>query len=74
MVRGEVFRLRLGYNHLRNKELSVEGFRSLSGLSFGFGIRIKKIQIDYGVGRYHLAGSVNHLNVSIDLDHFFSKL
>ena len=70
----EVVRLRLGYNHLRNKELSVSGFRSLSGFSFGFGIRVKKLRFDYGVGRYHLGGAVNHLSLSIDLDSFFDKL
>ncbi len=70
----EAFKLRFGYNHLRNKELSVSGFRSLSGLSFGFGLRIKKIQLDYGVGWYHLAGGANHLSVSIDLESLFSKL
>lgn len=70
----EAFKLRFGYNHLRNKELSVTGFRSLSGLSFGFGLRIKKIQLDYGVGWYHLAGGANHLSASIDLDSLFSKL
>ncbi len=72
--KNEIFKLRFGYNHLRNKELSVEGFRSLSGFSFGFGLKVKKIRFDYGVGRYHLAGGVNHLSVSIDLNSFFKKL
>lgn len=72
--KNEVVRLRMGYNHMRNKELSVESFRSLSGFSFGFGIRVKKITFDYGIGRYHLAGGVNHLNIGIDLDSLFSKL
>lgn len=72
--KNEVVRLRFGYNHLRNKELSVEGFRSLSGFSFGFGIKLKSLRLDYGVGRYHLAGGVNHINVGIDLNALFSKL
>ncbi len=70
----EVVRIRLGYNHLRNKELSVDGIRSLSGFSFGFGIKVKRMQFDYGAGRYHLAGGVNHLSVSFDLDSLFGKL
>ncbi len=72
--KNEVFKLRFGYNHLRNKELAVEGFRSLSGFSFGFGFKVKKLRFDYGVGRYHLAGGVNHLSVSLDLNSFFKKL
>ena len=70
----EVVRVRFGYNHLLNKELSVSGFRSLSGFSFGFGLRIKKIRFDYGVGRYHLAGGVNHLSLSIDLQSIMRKI
>jgi len=72
--RNEVFRLRFGYNHLRKKELSVDEFKSLSGLSFGFGFKVKKIQFDYGVGRFHLAGAVNHLSISMDLQSLFNKL
>lgn len=72
--RKELFRLRFGYNHLRNKELSVSNFRSLSGFNFGFGIKIKKISFDYGVGRFHLAGAVNHISASIDLNSIFNKI
>jgi len=72
--RNEVVKIRLGYNHLRAKELAVAGFRSLSGLSFGFGIKVKKLRLDYGVGRYHLAGGANHLSLSLDLHELFSKL
>ena len=70
----EVVRIRLGYNHLRAKELAVTGFRSLSGLSFGFGVKIKKIRLDYGVGRYHLAGGANHLSLTVDLHELVSRL
>ena len=66
----ETLRLRAGYNHLRKKELSVENFRSLAGFSFGFGIRIKKFQIDYGHSVYHLAGGTNHFGISTNLNEF----
>lgn len=72
--KSESFKIRFGYNHFRKKELAVSGFRSLSGLSFGFGFRISKFNFDYGVGRYHLGGSVNHLSVGLDLNSFFNKL
>lgn len=72
--KNEVVKLRLGYNHLRAQELAVSGFRNLSGLSFGFGIKVKKLRLDYGVGRYHLAGGVNHLSLSLDLHEVFSRL
>jgi hypothetical protein len=64
------FRLRFGYNHLRRKELSVSNFRSMAGYSLGFGIKISKFRIDYGVGYHHLAGAANHLSISTNLDRF----
>ena len=69
----ENFRLRVGYNHLRRKELSVSTFRSLGGFSLGFGLKIKKFRIDYGVGYYHLAGGVNHISISTNLTEWRKK-
>ena len=69
--KNEIFRLRLGYNHNRKKDLAVDGYRSLSGLSYGFGIKIKKIAFDYSVSRYHLVGGVNHLSLRILLPDLF---
>jgi len=68
------FRLRLGYNHLRKQELSVSEFRSLGGLSFGLGFKVRNFRFDYGVGYYHLAGATNHLSLSIDLSSFGKKI
>lgn len=70
----ENFRLRLGYNHLRRKELAVSNFRSLAGFSFGFGFNIKSIKLDYGLGYYHLAGATNHLSMRMDLNKIFNKI
>jgi len=69
----ENFRLRLGYNHLRRKELSVSTFRSLGGFSLGFGLKIKKFRFDYGVGYYHLAGGVNHISIATNLTEWRKK-
>lgn len=70
----ENFRLRLGYNHLRKQELSVSEFRSLGGLSFGLGFKVRNFRFDYGVGYYHLAGATNHLSISINLSSFGKKV
>jgi len=72
--KAENFRLRFGYNHLRRKELSVSTFRSLGGFSLGFGLKIKKFRIDYGVGYYHLAGGVNHISISTNLTEWRKKV
>ena len=70
----EVIRLRIGYNHLLKKELSVTSFRSFGGFSFGFGIKVKKFRFDFGRGNYHLAGGVNHIGLSIDLNQYKKKI
>lgn len=69
----EVFRVQVGYNHLRKRELSVDNYRSLAGFSFGFGMKIKRIRIDYGRGTYHLAGGLNHFSISTNLHEFSSQ-
>ena len=71
--RTEGFKLRVGYNHLRRMELSLDNFRSLAGFSGGFGIRIKGFNIDYGIGYHHIAGATNHISVSTNLNRFLDK-
>ena len=63
----ELVRVRFGYNHQRNQELKSSVFRSFSGFSFGFGLKLKRFRLDYGFGVYHLAGGVNNLSLTIDL-------
>lgn len=72
--KNENFRLRFGYNHHRRKELSLSNFRSLAGFSLGFGLKISKFRLDYGVGYHHLAGAANHLSISTNFDQFKKKV
>ena len=72
--KSETVRLRFGYNHLLNKELSVSSFRSFGGFSFGFGINTKRFKLDLGRSSYHLAGGVTHLGFSLNLGSFFNKV
>ena len=66
----ENFRLRFGYSHLLREELSVNEYRSLSGFTFGAGIRINRFRLDYGRSNFHLGGGVNHLSISTNLREF----
>ena len=66
----EVFKVRLGYNHQRKQELSVNNFRTLTGFSIGFGIRIKKIRFDYAISKVHFGGSTHHLGITTNLKTF----
>jgi hypothetical protein len=71
--KNENLRLRLAYNHLRRKELSLSSFRSLAGFSAGFGIKVNVFRLDYGVGYHHMAGANNHLTISTNLDRWGKK-
>jgi len=71
MGKKEGFRLRMGYNHLLKRELSVRNYRSLAGFSGGVGVKIKRFRIDFGYGAYHLAGGVTHLGIGTNLGDFF---
>ena len=66
----EVFQIRLGYNHLRRAELTVDNLRSLAGFSGGFGLKIKRFRIGYGLGVYHLGGSMNQFTISTNIGEF----
>lgn len=69
--RNEGFRLCIGYNHLRKKELSVNNYRSLAGFSGGIGLKINRFRVDMGYGSYHLGGGVVHFSVGTNLKDFF---
>lgn len=69
----ENFRLRIGYNHLRKKELAIDNYRSLNGFSFGAGFRVSKFILEYGFGKQHIAGGAHHLSISTSLDRFRDK-
>lgn len=69
----ENFRLRFAYNHFRKKDLSVRNLRSLAGFSGGIGFKIKRFRFSYGLGVYHLGGSVSHFSIATNLSEFQNK-
>jgi hypothetical protein len=66
----ENLRLRMSYDHLRNRELRLDDFNAMAGFSFGFGIRTAKFGLDYSFGKYHVASAAHHITISTDLDYF----
>ena len=53
---GQALRLRLGYNHQRRQELRSINRGGTTGFTFGAGLRLKRLLIDYGFGSYGLNG------------------
>jgi len=64
------FYVRAGYHYRRRQEMKVETNLSTVGFSWGFGIKIYKLYLNYGRGTYHLAGGTNHFSVRANLNEF----
>ncbi len=67
---GKNFRARFGYDHQARGELGSEGRPGLTGLSTGFGIRIRQFRLDYAHAITHISGRNNHLTLNVDMDAF----
>lgn len=66
------FFVRGGFNYMRRQELKLEAKPGMVGFSWGFGFRIKKINLSYANVRYHYAGISNNLAITTNLNSFFN--
>ncbi len=66
----EQFQLRLAYNHLLGREMSLPDTRVFSGLSFGLGFRVNRFRVEYGFGRYHTGANANKFTLSTNISEF----
>ena len=64
------FNLRAGYNFRRSAELSQKDERFGSGLNFGFGLRLRKFEINYAYSNYHYAAGTNFISITVNLNEF----
>ena len=67
---GKNFQLRIGYNYRRRKEMQLPDHGGMVGLSLGFGIKIKKFNMNYAFTKYHAAGNTSHISISTNLSNF----
>ncbi|RYZ51628.1 MAG: type IX secretion system protein PorQ [Sphingobacteriales bacterium] len=58
---------RVGYNHLRRRELRMEDQAGGAGFSFGGLIRIKSFEFAFTKAYYHVAGSTTFLAISANV-------
>ena len=63
-----VLNLRLGYNFRKSQELKLQNVRTLSGISFGFGLKMNKIKLNYAYSKIHTASNISTFSLQIDLD------
>lgn len=71
IIPAKAFYFQVGYNFQQRGELKTINKQALTGVSFGFGITIKKINISYAHTNYHLSQGTNHISISTSLNNFF---
>lgn len=64
------FYVGFGYDQRKRKELRQSTSGGAAGFSWGFGLRIFKIDIAYGYGKYHIAGASNNISISTNIGRF----
>ncbi|MBC8047580.1 MAG: type IX secretion system protein PorQ [Fimbriimonadaceae bacterium] len=70
---GKNFNVRAGYDYLTAKEMSLVTKRGFTGFSLGFGMQIKRFQIDYAHEFHSVAGGSNMITIATNLNEFVKK-
>ena len=63
----KTFTLRGGFNYKRRQELKLSNSPGMAGLSFGFGLKLKRFSVEYANARYTLGGRSNHFSIVMNL-------
>lgn len=61
---GDNFHARMGYNYRRRQELKVNDKPGTAGFSWGFGMRVKRFDVNYTRATYSIAGATNQLSIA----------
>ena len=67
------FKIRGGYNVQRRYELKNDSYMGFTGFSWGVGIKLYNLEIDYSRSTYHIYGSPNYFTISTNLNNIFKK-
>ena len=62
--------LRGGFNFQRRFNMTIDSYGGLVGFSFGVGMKVSKININYSRSSYHLSGQLNSFSISTNLSTF----
>ncbi len=61
------FQIRFGYNHRRHDELRMKSRLDLAGFSFGTGIRLSRVVVDYAFNSWSSLGGLHRFSVRTGL-------
>lgn len=64
------FYLTMAYNDRREQEMSMSGFKSMAGFSFGGGIKLYKFQVGFGMTQFQVGNYAYQFSISTSLNEF----
>lgn len=64
------FYLIAAYNHRRHQEMIMPGFKSMTGFSFGGGIKLYKFQVGFGTTQFQKGNTSYQFSISTSLNQF----
>ena len=73
LLASENLHFRVGFDYLRREQMKLLDRPGLSGFSFGLGLQLKKIHIDYGVLLVSKAGQNHYLGLSTNIGSWKKK-
>ena len=65
--------LTVAYNHRQMAEMKAAGFKSISGLSFGGGVKIYQFRVEFGMSQYQRGNFAYHFSLSTAINDFKKK-
>jgi hypothetical protein len=66
---GNLLAIRIGYSFLRRTELKLNDYGGATGFSFGAGVNLGWMWIDYALASYNVAAMTHTLSIRINLDY-----
>jgi hypothetical protein len=73
LLLGKSFYFAIGYNYLRRWEMGLKDFAGAAGFSWGFGLKVKKMQLGYGRNAYFIGNSTDHLSLVFNVQDFVKR-
>ncbi len=64
------FYLTASYNHRRHAEMVMSGFKTMSGFSFGGGIKLYKFHVGFGMSQFQVGNYSYQFSISTSLNEF----
>jgi hypothetical protein len=73
LVPGDNLFIRIGFNYQQRNALGIVDRKGASGFSFGFGLKTKKFEFNYGLAFHSAAGASNVFGITANFSQWTRK-